>query len=97
MQSVGDELYSSRIEQAKAAIDIVDQLISLDEASLDEYAKTITMLEIEQESLAVTESMSAEASGMIADRLATLDGVLERNADLRRLLDANEEVQRLLN
>lgn len=97
MQSVGDELYSSRIEQAKAAIDIVDQLISLDEASLDEYAKTITMLEIEQESLAVTESMSAEASGMIADRLATLDGVLVRNADLRRLLDANEEVQRLLN
>ncbi len=97
MQSVGDELYASRIKQAQAAIDIVDQLISLDEASLGQYAKTITMLEIEQESLAVTQSMTDEAAGMIAERMATLDGVLAQNADLRLQLEANEEVQRLLN
>ena len=96
MRSVGDELYASRIKQAQAAIDILDQLISLDEASLDEYAKTITMIEIEQESLAVTESMTDEAAGMLAERLATLDEVLEQNADLRLQLEANEEVQRLL-
>ena len=96
MQSVGDELYASRIKQAQAAIDILDQPISLDGASLDEYAKTITMIEIEQESLAVTESMTDEAAGMIAERMATLDEVLERNADLRLQLEANEEVQRLL-
>ena len=63
---------------------------------MDEYAKTITMLEIEQESLAVTESMTDEAAGMIAERMATLDEVLEQNADLRLQLEANEEVQRLL-
>ena len=96
MRSVGDELYASRIKQAQAAIDILDQLISLDEASLDQYAKTITMIEIEQESLAVTESMTDEAAGMIAERVATLDEVLEQNADLRLQLEANAEVQRLL-
>ncbi len=37
------------------------------------------------------------AAGMIAERMATLDGVLEQNADLRLQLEANEEVQRLLN
>lgn len=50
-----------------------------------------------RESLAVTESMTAEAAGMIADRMATLEEVVEQNADLKRLLEANEEVQRLLN
>jgi hypothetical protein len=74
----------------------VDQLISLDEASLGQYAKTITMLEIEQESLAVTQSMTDEATGMIAERMATLDEVLAQNTELRLQLEANEEVQRLL-
>ncbi len=54
------------------------------------------MLEIEQESLAVTASMTDEAAGMIAERMATLDEVLAQNADLRLQLEANEEVQRLL-
>ena len=74
MRSVDGDLYGSRITQAEAAIDILDKLISLDEASLEQYAKTITMIEIEQESLAVTESMTAEAAGMIADRMATVIG-----------------------
>ena len=97
MRSVDGDLYGSRITQAEAAIDILDKLISLDEASLEQYAKTITMIEIERESFAVTESMTAEAAGMIADRMATLEEVVEQNADLKRLLEANEEVQRLLN
>jgi hypothetical protein len=41
--------------------------------------------------------MTAEAAGMIADRMATLEEVVEQNAGLKRLLEANEEVQRLLN
>lgn len=96
MRSVGDELYTSRIGQAEAAVDLLDQLIELDEASLEQYSKTVTMLEIEHESLSVSESMTDEAEGLIADRLATLDVVIKQNADLRLRLEANEEVQRLL-
>jgi hypothetical protein len=96
MRSVGDELYATRMKQAQEAIDLLDRLIELDAATLDQYAKSITMIEIEQESLSVSEAMTDETAGVIAERMATLDEVQRQNAELQRLLEANEEVQRLL-
>jgi hypothetical protein len=63
---------------------------------LEQYSKSITMIEIEQESLAVSDAMTDESALMIADRMATLDQVKKENADLRIQLEANEEVRRLL-
>jgi hypothetical protein len=96
MRSVGDDLYASRIEQVQAGIDLLDRLIALDAATLEQYSKSITMIEIEQESLAVSEDMTDETVGMLASRLATLEEVQGQNAELQRQLEANEEVQRLL-
>jgi hypothetical protein len=96
MRSVGDELYASRLEQAQDAINLLDRVITLDAATLEQYSKSITMIEIEQESLSVSDAITTETAGLIEERMATLDEVRRQNAELHRQLEANEEVQRLL-
>lgn len=97
MVEVGADLYAQRIERVSRAIAILDQQLSQDQQLIDQYARTIKMIEIELETSRAVEAIpnAENFMGMIFDRLAELKTIDQKTQQLRAQVEADETVKSL--
>ena len=95
MESVGDDVYGSRIETSKSGIRQIETLMTADSDLVKEMDRTITMVEIDLESLSTMSDVVGVISGL-EERLVRIHSAREHNDELMLALRANEEVARLL-
>lgn len=96
MREVDLPAYAPRIAALERAVAAVDEQIALDERLRDGYDRSIKILEIEHESGATAERLSADVSATMQAKLDELRMLEEQHAELGRLLEANAELERFL-
>lgn len=95
MLDVGFDVYRHRIALVDEALATIDRQVAVDHQLRDGYTRSIAMVEIEQES-GLARAVPDDATAMMLQRLEELRMLEESQAELRRELEANEEVERLL-
>jgi len=97
MLEVGADLYAKRIKRVSQAIAILNQQLSQDQHLIDQYVRTIKMIEIELETSRAVEAIpnAENFMGMIFERLAELKTIDQKTQQLRSQLEADEEVRSL--
>jgi hypothetical protein len=96
MEQVGSELYASRIDLIGRALELTRKQLVVEEKLLREYDRTITMIEIEMETLDSARAVPTNIVEALEARTAELEALHTENIELRRQLEANEEVERVL-
>lgn len=96
MDGVGADLYQTRIERIQQAIPLIDEQLELDEKLLAACGKALTMVEIELESQGAAGAIPDDIVEALQERAEEIAVIESRTADVKLLLSANEEVERLL-
>lgn len=87
-------LYGSRIGRADRVIEILEQQIGNNNRLMQEYSRTVKMIEIETETSWISDQLPdvEDFTQMILQRLEELRSIEEQNQTLRLQLEAYEEV-----
>ncbi len=96
MESVGEDAYASRIASLRRAPPMITHLLEAEQKILDEYDKALTIIEIEQESLSISEAVDQGALEGLGRRLDTIREAREQTDAAMHELRAIDEVERLL-
>lgn len=96
MREVDLPAYAPRIATLERAVAAVNEQVALDERLRDGYDRSIKILEIEHESGATAERLSADVNATVQGKLEELRLLEEQHAELGRLLAANAELERFL-
>jgi hypothetical protein len=96
MNDVGEELYHRRIGNIEKAMTLIDQQLELDQRLLDQYDRAIKILEVEYETGRTSDSLPDEVSNTLLSKYEELRAAENMNRELNLMLNANEEVERLL-
>jgi hypothetical protein len=96
MKSVAIPAYEPRIAALDSGLRTIDEQLELDSRLLDEYAKVVTILEIEYEAGTMASAISEELPEAVLDRRDELKDLERHQAELAILLAANAEVERAL-
>jgi hypothetical protein len=94
MQNLDAELYSARISRTRRAVEIIRQQIHNSRQLMQEYSRTLKMIEIETETSWIADQLPnvENFTQMILRRLEELRAIEEQNQNLRLQLVAYEEV-----
>jgi len=97
MGEVGADLYAKRIERVSRAIAILSQQLGQDQHLINQYVRTIKMIEIELETSRAVDAIpnTENFMGMIFDRLAELKMIDQKTQQLRAQVEADEAVRSL--
>jgi len=97
MVDVGTDLYAKRIEKVSRAIALLEPQLTQEQHLIDQYVRTIKMVEIELETSRAVEQLpdAEDFLGIIFARLSELRTIDQKNQQLRSQVEADEEVKSL--
>lgn len=97
MLDVGADLYAKRIEKISRAIALLEPQLTQEQHLIDQYTRTIKMVEIELETSQAVEQLpeAEDFMSMIFVQLNELRTIDQKNQQLRSQVEADEEVRSL--
>jgi hypothetical protein len=96
MQEVGAEMYQTRLDRMRGALPLLDEQLALDDQLLAAYRRSQLMLEIELESHGAADAIPDSVWSELEAKQVEIREIEARTSDLKRLLSANEEVERFV-
>lgn len=96
MEDVGADLYQTRIDRINGALPLLDEKVALNDRLLEAYARRVKMMEIELESQSSADALPEDLAEQFAERQMEIEAIEARTSDVKLLLSANEEVERIV-
>jgi len=96
MSDVDIDLFKPRLDAIDRGLMTLDRQRAVDIALRDGYERAVKILDIELEAGAAAEQLGGDVAPLLLSKLDELRALEEQQADLKRELQANAEVEKLL-